>query len=395
MISFDEAAAIIAAIAKPLASEFVPLGEADGRVLAGDVVAALDSPRCDVSAMDGYAVREADLAQLPARLRVVGEAFAGHAELPQVEPGECARIFTGGALPPAADWVIVQEVVNRDGEWARFSEPLGNSRHIRAQASDFARGEQLLPAGMRLGPRALVAVAAADLARVAVWRQPRLVILSTGDELAEPGSARDGTSTIPESLSVGVAALARQWGGMSGGHVRLRDEPATLERAAAEALVGADLVVVTGGASVGEKDYAKSMFEPLGLELLFTKVAMKPGKPVWLGRVSGKLVLGLPGNPTSAMVTARLLLAPLVAGLAGRDPASALGWQRASLAAPVGACADRETFVRARWAGDQVEPIANQDSGAQKALAGAELLLRRRANSPPGEVGERVEVLPF
>lgn len=395
MISFNEASAILASVARPLGSELVALGEAHGRVLSASVAAALDSPRCDVSAMDGYAVRDSDVARLPARLRVIGKAFAGHADVDRIELGQCAQIFTGGALPATADRIIVQEIVERAGEWACFSKPPGNARYIRAKASDFAVGEQLLSAGSLLNPRALVAAAAADVDRVEVWRQPRLVIISTGDELAEPGSARNGARTIPESLSIGVAALARDWGGRLEGQLLVRDQPALLERAAAAALAGADLVVVTGGASVGEKDFAKSMFEPLGLVTLFSKVSIKPGKPVWLGRASGKLVLGLPGNPTSAMVTARLLLAPLIAGLVGRDPASALRWQRASLAAPVGPCADRETFIRARWTREGVEPVGNADSGAQKALANAELLMRRRANSPRGEIGASVEVLPF
>ena len=155
------------------------------------------------------------------------------------------------------------------------------------------------------------------------------------------------------------------------------------------------MIVVTGGASVGERDYAKAMFGPSGLELIFSKVAIKPGKPVWLGRVAGRLVLGLPGNPTSALVTARLFLAPLVAGLGGLDPASALRWRGAALAAPIGGCGDRETFVRARCAAGVVEPLTNQDSGAQKTLAEADLLIRRRAGAPAAEAGETVEIIDF
>lgn len=395
MISFDEALAIIAAVAQPLGKKNVPIDEAQDHVLASDVVATLDSPRRDVSAMDGYAVRERDLADLPARLRVVGQSFAGQADLPTIGPGECARIFTGGAVPPGADRVIVQEVVSRDREYAMVAEPLGTARHIRAKASDFATGEPLLLAGRLMDAHALVAAAAADLAMIEVWRRPRFAVLSTGDELAEPGTARNRATTIPESVSFGVAALGRQWGGDLVRRVRLADQLATLEQAAADALACADLVVVTGGASVGEKDFAKSMFEPAGLALLFSKVAIKPGKPVWLGRASGKLVLGLPGNPTSAMVTARLLLAPLIAGLAGRPLASTLRWRSAALAAPLGRGGDRESFLRARWTGDLVEPLHDQDSGAQKILAAAELLLRRRPFALDCDIGEAVEILAF
>jgi molybdopterin molybdotransferase len=168
-----------------------------------------------------------------------------------------------------------------------------------------------------------------------------------------------------------------------------------MEQAAGHALQEADLVVVTGGASVGEKDFAKPMFAGHGLELIFSKVAIKPGKPVWLGRAAGKLVMGLPGNPMSALVTARLLLAPLVAGLSGMEPLSALRWRNAPLLATLPACGDRETFVRARAVQDSVDPISNQDSSAQKALADADLLVRRRPGAAPAAVGDAVTVLDF
>lgn len=395
MISFDEAAAIVARAARPLGTETLPLERAAGRVLASDVVAMIDSPRHDVSAMDGYAVRDSDLAGPPARLRVVGEAFAGQAEVPGISFGACVRIFTGGAVPNGADRVVIQEVVRRDGDWAIIDQAPIPARHVRRRASDFAAGERLLSAGTLLTPGALVAAAAADEGQVEVWQVPRLMVLGTGDELAEPGTARDTAAAIPESVSLGVAALAEQWGGKCIGRVRLPDDPVRLGEAASEALAKADLVVVTGGASVGEKDFAKSMFGRAGLELLFSKVAIKPGKPVWLGRAGGTMVLGLPGNPTSALVTARLFLAPLVAGLSGRDPASAHGWRKAELASAVPACGDRETFLRARWSGDGVEPFSNQDSSAQKLLAEANLLIRRASGAAACAASMPVEILDF
>lgn len=176
---------------------------------------------------------------------------------------------------------------------------------------------------------------------------------------------------------------------------RLRDNLKSMDDAAASVLDQADLIVVTGGASVGEKDFAKAMFESNGLELLFSKVAIKPGKPVWFGRAKGKLVMGLPGNPTSAMVTARLFMAPLVAGLAGLEPHSALRWRKAQLLAPMPACGDRETFVRARAVQDGVEPVSNQDSSAQKTLVEADLLVRRRPGASPAATGDGVWVLDF
>jgi molybdopterin molybdotransferase len=168
-----------------------------------------------------------------------------------------------------------------------------------------------------------------------------------------------------------------------------------MEAAAASAVEFADIIVVTGGASVGEKDFAKAMFEPLGLELIFSKLSIKPGKPVWLGRVRGKLVMGLPGNPTSALVTARLLLAPLLAGMTAESIGRALAWRSIPLASPLGACGTRETFHRARLADGSAEVLSFQDSSAQKALAAADLLVRQRANTPALDVGELVEVLDF
>ena len=388
MISFDEALALVAGAAKPLGIETVPLAEAHGRTLAGPVIAQVDAPPRDVSAMDGYAVRDAEL---PGRLPVAGTAYPGDLTS-GLAPGTCLRIFTGGPLPEGADRVVIQEQVTRDGDQAIFGEAKGAS-HIRRRGADFAAGAVLLDAGRRLGPRELVAAAGADLGEVEVWRKPYLAIFGTGDELTEPGTAREKPGTIPESLLPGVAALAEDSGGMIVMTRRLKDNLPELVQMAGWALERADLVVVTGGASVGEKDFAKAMFEPAGLELIFSKAAIKPGKPVWLGRAGGRLVMGLPGNPSSAMVTARLLLAPLVAGLCGRE--TALRWRSALLAAPLDACGDRETFVRAAWDGDAVRPASYQDSGAQKTLADAALLIRRRSGAPAAQAGETVEIIDF
>lgn len=390
MISFDEAVRLVEAAARPVGRESVPIGEAAGRALAAPVVAMIDSPPAHSSAMDGYAVRDADV---PGGLRIIGESFAGQGFEGALEPGTTVRIFTGAPVPAGADRVIVQEVVGREGDAALILEPPGKARHIRLRGSDFRAGETLLPVGRLLDARALVAAAGADVAEVEVWREPGVLILGTGDELAPPGQARSRPGAIPESVSFGVAALVQRWGGRSLGTRRLADDLRAMERAAGEALDRADLVVVTGGASVGERDFAKAMFAPHGIELIFTKVAIKPGKPVWFGRVGGKLIMGLPGNPTSAMVTARLLLAPLVADLAGR--ADALRWHRIRLAAPLPACGDRETFHRARLAEGAAVPVANSDSSAQKALAEADLLLRGRPDDPAREPGEEVEALDF
>jgi len=394
MISFDEAIEFVRSVAKPLGTETVQLAVAAGRVLAAAVITRFNSRRADVSTMVGYAVRESDLGTFPASLRVIGESFAGAAWNGTVSEGTCVRIFTGAPVPSGADRVIIQENVRREADIAIIDAFPGPARHIRARASDFTTGDELLTAGRELTARASVAAAAADLTEVEVYRQPRLHILSTGDELAEPGSARDSANLIPESVSFGVAALAAEWGAVCIGRGRFRDDLPAMKSAAAAIIDDADIVVVTGGASVGEKDCAKAMFEP-GLELIFSKVAIKPGKPVWLSRAGGALVMGLPGNPTSAMVTARLFLAPLLAGMRGQPIEGALRWREAGLASALGECGARETFHRARWSGGVVELLPNQDSGAQSSLADAELLVRQPVNSPALQRGAPVEVLDF
>lgn len=395
MIGFDEAVERLRSVAIPLGTETVPLSDAAGRVLAAPVVARIDSPRSDVSAMDGYAVRDADLATFPVALKVVGESFAGAAWIGSVAPGSAARIFTGAPVPAGADRVVIQENVRREGDAALVDDHPGPARHIRKRGSDFAAGEELLPVGRLLDARAIVAAAAADVAEIAVYHRPRLHILSTGDELAEPGSAWSRPDAIPDSVSLGIATLAAQWGASGIERSRLRDDLTTMQQAAAAAVERADLVVVTGGASVGEKDFAKTMFEPLGLELIFSKVAIKPGKPVWLGRAGGTLIIGLPGNPSSALVTARLLLTPLLADLTGQPAERALGWRTIPLAFQLPACGPRETFHRARLVEGQAAILSFQDSSAQKALAEADLLVRQRANTPAAGAGAEVEVLDF
>lgn len=395
MISFDEAIELIRSVAEPLATESVALDQAAGRTLAESVVSHIDAPRTDVSAMDGYAVRDEDLGKLPARLRVVGESFAGAGWNGTVAPGTCVRIFTGAPVPAGADRVVIQENVRRKDDLAVIDEHPGEMRHIRRRGSDFSTGEKLLSAGRYLDPRAIVAAAGADVSTLEVFRRPRLQILSTGDELAEPGVARDRADRIPESVSFGVAALSEQWGARCTGRGRLRDDLASMQSAAASAIQGADVVVVTGGASVGEKDFAKPMFEPFGLELVFSKVAIKPGKPVWLGRVDDRYVMGLPGNPTSALVTARLLLVPLLAIMQGRQVEAALEWGTARLATPLAPGDRRETFHRAALRDGAVQILSFQDSSAQKALAQADVLVRQRMNGPALAAGELVELLDF
>ncbi len=395
MISFDEATSLIARAAKPLEIELVSISDAAGRVLAEPVVAQISAPASDVSAMDGYAVRSADITGLPKAFEVVGESFAGAGYAGNVATDQAVRIFTGAPVPAGADRVIMQEYVARQGNSATLNEAPGSGRHVRSAGSDFHAGEELLPAGTRLGPHQLVAAAGADVEKLAVWRAPRIAILSTGDELVAPGTAHHTAGSIPDSVSFGVAALAELWGGEIVDKIRLPDDLDALEKAAVRVTEYADIVVVTGGASVGARDYAKAMFEPLGLDPVFSKVAIKPGKPVWTGRVGQCLIVGLPGNPTSAIVTARLFLAPLVAGLAGANPQLALQWQTVPLGAPLAATGDRETFVRGTLHDGTVEPLTSTDSGAQKVLALANCLVRCGAGMNVRGEGALVPVLEF
>jgi len=395
VIDFDEAVSLILNAARPLGNETVRLELAGERVLSQDLYARGDAPRTAVSAMDGYAVRDADLTTLPVRLPIAEVAFAGRADVPVLPPRCCARVFTGGPVPHGADRVVVQEIVGRDGDDALIEIRPGEGRHIRAAGSDFQAGEVLLPAGTVLGFRAMVAAAAADVATLSVVRRPRVVILGTGDELAEPGQAIETPGSVPESVSFGVATLACQYGAEVIARRRLADAPDRLEAAARQALDEADLIVVTGGASVGEKDFARAMFAAFGLELIFSKVAIKPGKPVWFGRANGKWIVGLPGNPTSAIVTARLFLAPLIAGLAGHDAAAVLNWRKEILTTPMKPCGDRETFERGRLVDGGVAALNTQDSGSQKALASADVLIRRRPDTPALATGDTADVLDF
>ncbi len=392
MISFDEAVARVCGAARPLGTETVAIEQAAGRILASSVLARIDGPRADVSTMDGYAVRDADL-RVGAELPVIGEAFPGAPFGQALPPGTCLRIFTGAPVPEGADRVVMQENVSRTGDNATFTEPASAVRFLRRRGSDFAIGDALVHAGQRLGPRALVAAAAADVDAVEVYRRPRLVILCTGDELARPGQAAATDAAVPESLSVGLTAFAEQCGAQVIAYRQLADDLPSMKAEAAASLDAADIVVVTGGASVGERDFAKAMFE--GLDLIFSKVAIKPGKPVWLGRAGGRIVMGLPGNPTSALVTARLLLQPLLTGMGGGNPDAALRWRPARLAVPMEAGSDRETFWRAREEAGRVVLMPNQDSGAQRTLAEADLLVRQLSNAPALATDAQVDVLDF
>lgn len=394
MVSVDEAIRLILAEGVARAFEGVPLNEAGGRILASAILARRMAPACDVAAMDGYAVRDADLTDEWNALTVIGESFAGHGFAGVVPAGAAVRIFTGAPVPVGADRVVVQEDTQRIRSQVILPRPSGK-RHIRPAGSDFGAGDVLVDAGVPLTPRRLVAAAAADIAEVIAFARPRVTIVATGDELRAPGADLHRKDSIPESVTFGIAELARIFGGEARVHPRLPDDLDRLQAAAGAILEASDIVVITGGASVGEHDYSRDMFARSGLRIHFSKVSMRPGKPVWFGKAGQACILGLPGNPTAAMVTARLFLAPLIAAMAGRDARTALGWRSRPIVEALEPTGAFECFLGARLAGEAVSSSANRDSSAQRALAATDTLIRRRAHAPAAAPGDLVETLDF
>ena len=394
MIPFDEALSRAISMVQPLESEAVAVSDACGRVVVEPVYAQIDAPRVDIAAMDGYAVR-LDEARTDQALKVVGEAFAGTPFTAALGEGQAVRIFTGAHVPAGADCIVMQEYAQRSGDTVTFEKGFGPARHIRKRGGDFAAGALMIERGTRLSPAAMIALAGADKADAVVARQPRVAIIVTGDELVAPGSAAAIANRQPDSASYGVAALAERYGATIVQIFRAEDDLATLEEIATQALSLADCVIVIGGASVGERDFAKPMFAGAELELAFSKVAFKPGKPVWFGTAGGRCVLGLPGNPGSALVTARLFAAPLLTALQGGDAWAEIQTVPLPLEVPLEPGGSREIFVRARLGKDGLKPVANQESGAQAPLAQSSWLIRRAAHAPAQVAGAMVRAIPL
>lgn len=371
LLRFEQARERILADVLVLASERVPLVHAAGRVLAADLAARGPLPPFDYSAMDGYAVATADVEGTgPWALPVVGESSAGRGAPPLARVTAC-RIFTGAPIPQRADAVIMQENVVRDGESIRFSERVKPGQHIRRAGEDLARGAVAVAGGTRLLPGAVALAAMLGVSELAVVRRPRVTILCTGDELRAPGDEA-APASIPESNSAALAALARQ----ARADVRIapiaRDEPAATQRAIEQALDGADVLLTVGGVSVGDHDVVRPALERAGVTLDFWRVAIKPGKPLAVGRSKTAHVLGLPGNPASALVTFAVFGMPLLRALQGDRRPLPLPL-RAALAEERKRSPDRLELVRASLALEGGSLVArvhgNQASGAATSLA--------------------------
>ena len=393
MISLDAARALLVEGVAPLDSEQVALADAAARILATDLAAAFDQPALPTSAMDGYAIAAAD-AVAGARLKLVGDAFAGTPFAGQVERGTAVRIATGGVVPDGADRVIMQEVVARDGDAIILAGPIDDALFVRPAGGDFRSGERLLKEGEALTPGALGLAAAANKTALPVRAKPRVAIFASGDELREAGEPL-APGDVVNSAAHAVAALAALWGSDPHRQPTLADDPATI-RAAIEA-THADVLLFIGGASVGDRDYVRAVVADLGGTIRFDKIAVQPGKPCWHARLpDGRLLLGLPGNPASAFVTAHLLLEPLLAALLGCE--TSLPMLPAILAAPMPAGGPREVWWRATVAVDPaarlvVTPDPRRDSSLQRPLAEDNALIRRPAGAAAVDTGAPVEIM--
>ncbi|MBS0234742.1 MAG: molybdopterin molybdotransferase MoeA [Proteobacteria bacterium] len=383
--------------ASVLETESVDLLHARGRTLVSPVISKLDNPPFDASAMDGYAVHAHDVAEIPAELTVIGEAGAGRPFAGTLAKGQAVRIFTGGAVPNGADAIVIQENVSASGTTITVQETAKRGANIRPKGQDFTNGERLIEPGRLLTARDVLIAASCGHGTLSVTRKPVVAIVSTGDELVPPGSAL-GPGQISGSNAYGLAAVVETAGGEARFLGIAQDSLSSLEKCI-NAAEGADVLVTSGGASVGDHDLVRPALEKAGAELDFYKIAMRPGKPLFFGsRVSNGKVqycLGLPGNPVSALICARVFLVPLIGRLLGREtPLESL---EAALGEPLPANGPREHYMRGLLDTNTATPLVtafkNQDSGLIKSLQRANCLVVIPANTPAQAAGSIVKVL--
>ena len=398
LLSVADALARVLEHATPLPAEEAPAAEADGRVLVYALKARRTQPPADVSAMDGYAVRANDVANPPVRLKVVGEVTAGRLLAHSVGPGEAARIFTGGVMPDGADTIVIQEHAKRDGDNVEVERSSAKGRHIRVQGLDFKAGEVLLPAGHRLTARGLALAAAMNHPLVPVHRRPKIALFATGDELVPPG-VEPAPGQIVSSNTISLAALARAEGaivddlGIVGD--RLDDTVAAVRRARTN---GADILLTSGGASVGDYDLVQKAFTAEGMTLSFWRLALRPGRPLMHGRLGATAVLGVPGNPVSAFVCGFLFLVPLIRRLSGRADL-APPTEPAILGCDLPENDERADYLRAALKDSPQGPVATpfpiQDSSMIAPLAKSDCLVIREAHEPTAKAGSRCTIVRF
>ena len=390
LLPVEDAQARLLALRGPLLPEKISFSECFGRYTSDDILAQRDQPAAPLSAMDGYAIRFDDL---PGPWTVIGESAAGAAPNRTVNAGEAMRIFTGAIVPDGADTVIVQEDIAADGTTLTLTGdgPATRDRHIRARATDFAAGDCLLPAGTRLTPGAIAAAAMSGADQLTVGRRPRVAILATGDELVQAGRALTA-GQIPDSNSPMLSAmLAGEPAVVSLPH-HVRDDRAILTKLLKDLARRHDVIVTVGGASVGDHDHVRGALQDAGGTIDFWKIAMRPGKPLIAGTIGDAALLGLPGNPSSAFVTATLFLLPLVRHLAGaRNPLPAI--HQAPLATALDSGGGRRDYLRARLEIGRLTPLIGQDSGMTMPLATANALLIRDIAAPPRDVGTMADYI--
>ena len=397
LLPVAEALAQVLAPARTLPAENVALAQARGRVLAAPITALRTQPGFAASAMDGYAVRAAD-ASAGATLRLIGESAAGHGFAGRLEAGEALRIFTGAPVPAGADAVVIQENTRREGDLVVIETAAQSGQHIRGAGLDFRSGDAALLPGLRLGPRDLALAAAMNHAALPVTRRPKVAVLATGDELVSPGG-EVGPDQIVTSNSWAIAALAEAEGAEVFDLGIARDTMESLDAAFGRARnLGADILVTIGGASVGDHDLVQKALRAAGMQPGFWKIAMRPGKPLMHGALGETHVLGLPGNPVSAVVCGVLFLVPLIRALLGRADVN-LPRRRARLARPWPANDLREDYLRATLTLDEegglpdVAPFALQDSSLVSVLQQADCLVVRPPFAPASAAGEVCEII--
>ena len=394
LLPVDEALKRILEGVKPLAAEDIALERALGRVLSEDVKARRDQPPFAASAMDGYAVQASDLSETPVTLKLIGVSAAGHPFRGKVKSGQAVRIFTGAPVPDGADAVVIQENTKASGDEVSVLQPVRVTQNVRDRGLDFRKGEVLLPKGIKLGARDIGLAAAANAATLRVRKKPVVALFATGDELVKPGDTPKA-GQIVSSNSLAIEGLIRLLGGEPMNLGIVKDTLAATTRAVERAR-GADILVTTGGASVGDHDFVQEALKAAGVKIDFWKIAMRPGKPFMYGRRGRQHVMGLPGNPVSALVCARLFLQPLISALLGY--ASAADMPVVRLGSALKANDERQDYIRATLRAEPdgsrtVIPFGKQDSSMFRTFREADCLIIRPPHAPEAPEGTVVPVL--